>query len=267
MQLPFSLEHTGPAWTPLYTLTPSALNTWLWEEGRLVGVEGEWWRVLPLGLRIGVVGGFGFGPDRFGWLLTARGWVLSDAQLGLNSSAPLPNRGVSSDLFAERDYRPALYTLFTVSDERERATLRLGYFDNLGDQGTPSVWETRLGTIGVLVHPVPQMDLLVQYLEGAIQTRAPAEDSGLSAFYALLSYHHRGHRVSTRYETFRLRELDDVPPQTREHGDGVTLAYFLEVGLHHRIGFEYLFLHSHRPARSRTDPSDDGWQISYRFRY
>jgi len=26
---PFSLEHTGPAWTPLYTLTPSALGTWL----------------------------------------------------------------------------------------------------------------------------------------------------------------------------------------------------------------------------------------------
>jgi len=31
MNIPFSLEHTGPAVTPQYTLTPSALNTWLWE--------------------------------------------------------------------------------------------------------------------------------------------------------------------------------------------------------------------------------------------
>ena len=267
MQLPFSLEHTGPAWTPLYTLTPSALNTWLWEEGRLVGAEGEWWRMLPIGLRLGVVSGFGFGPDLFGRLLAVRGWVLSDAQLGFNSRVPLPARRIRTSLYDEQDHRPALYTLFTVSDDRERAALRLGYFDNLGDQERVGVWETRFGMVGALLHPLPQMDLLVQYLEGTAHVRTPANDTGLSAFYALLSYHHRGHRVSVRYDTFRLRELDDAPPRTREHGDGVTLAYFFEVGLHHRIGFEYMFLHSHRPARLRTDPSDDGWQMSYRFRY
>jgi hypothetical protein len=26
-------------------------------------------------------------------------------------------------------------------------------------------------------------------------------------------------------------------------------------------------LHSRRPMLSRTDPSDAGWQLSYRFRY
>lgn len=267
MQLPFSLEHTGLAWTPLYTLTPSALNTWLWEEGRLVGIEGEWWRMLPIGLRFGVVGGFGFGPDLLGRLLAVRGWVLSDAQLGINSRVPLPARGIRTSIFDEQDYRPALYTLFTLSDEQERGALRLGYFDNLGDQSTTGVWETRFGTVGALFHPIPQMDLLVQYLEGTSHVRTPANDTGLSAFYALLSYHHRGHRVSVRYDTFRLRELDDAPPRTREYGDGVTLAYFFEFGLHHRIGFEYMFLHSHRPARLPADPSDEGWQISYRFRY
>jgi hypothetical protein len=111
------------------------------------------------------------------------------------------------------------------------------------------------------------MDFLVQYLEGRAHVRAPANDTGLSAFYVLLSYHHRGHRVSVRYDNFQLHDLDAVPPGTREHGDGVTLAYFFEFGLHHRVGFEYMFLHSYRPARLGTDPSDDGWQISYRFRY
>lgn len=267
MQLPFSLEHTGPAWTPLYTLTPSALNTWIWEEGRVVGAEGEWWRLWPVGLRLGVVGGLGFGPDLFGRLLALRGWVLSDAQLGLNSRVPLPAQGVRTSIYNEEDHRPALYTLITISDEYERGAFRVGYFDNLGDQGRTGVWEMRFGTVGAIFHPLPPIDLLVQYLEGTAHVRTPANDTGFSAFYALLSYRYREHRVSVRYDNFRLRELDDAPPQTREHGEGVTLAYFFEFGLHHRVGFEYLFLHSHRPARSRTDPSDDGWQLSYRFRY
>lgn len=41
---PFSLEHTGPARTPVLSLTPSALTSWLWEEGRVLGVEADWWR-------------------------------------------------------------------------------------------------------------------------------------------------------------------------------------------------------------------------------
>ena len=46
MNPPLSIEHSGPAWTPAYTLTPSALGTWQWEEMRSTGVEGEWWRRL-----------------------------------------------------------------------------------------------------------------------------------------------------------------------------------------------------------------------------
>src|SRR5262245_46887083 len=32
MSVPFSLEHVGPAWTPEYSISASALDTWLWEE-------------------------------------------------------------------------------------------------------------------------------------------------------------------------------------------------------------------------------------------
>ena len=37
----FSLENTGPAWTPQLTLTPSAANTWLWEDVKPVGLAGR----------------------------------------------------------------------------------------------------------------------------------------------------------------------------------------------------------------------------------
>jgi hypothetical protein len=267
MNAPFSLEHTGPAWTPRYTLTPSALNTWLWEEVRVVGLEGEWWRVTKHGLRLNVLLGTGFGPDLLGRLLSVRGWVLSDALSGVNSDLPLPARGVRTSVFDERDQRPAVYAYFTLSDERKRGELRFGYFDNLGAQNTTGVWETRFGTVGTIFHPLAQMDLLVQYLEGTARVRTPANDTALRAFYALLSYHHQGHRLSVRYDVFRLHELDDTPPRTRERGDGVTLAYLFEFGLHHRVGFEYMWLYSRRPARFPSDPPDDGWQLSYRFRY
>ena len=42
MSAPFSLEHIGPAWSPEYSLSASALNSWLWEEITVAGVEGEW---------------------------------------------------------------------------------------------------------------------------------------------------------------------------------------------------------------------------------
>jgi len=100
LPLPFSLEHTGPAWTPQYTLSASALNNWLWEESRTVGIEGEWWRVFRGNLRIGVLAGLGLGTDQVGWLLAERGWVLSDYLSGVNGDLPLPRRGVREEIFS-----------------------------------------------------------------------------------------------------------------------------------------------------------------------
>jgi len=57
----FSLEHGAPAWTPRYTLTPSALNTWLWEEGRVLGLRGDWWGTAR-DWEVHAFAGAGWGP-------------------------------------------------------------------------------------------------------------------------------------------------------------------------------------------------------------
>jgi len=268
MNNPFSLEHVGPAWTPQYTLTPSALNTWLWEEVYVVGLEGEWWRTTLSGLRFGLLGGAGFGPDQMARLLPPRGWVLSDYQSGVNSDLPLALRGNtdSVSVFDERDYRPALYTRLSVSDSRHRGELSLGYFDNLGDQDTFGVWSTRFGTVGAVLHPLANVDLLAQYLGGSAQSRAGNFDILFHAFYVLLSVHYHGHRLSARYDNFRTDDTDG-PPSYRENGTAFTVAYLFEFGLSHRVAFEYMFLDSHRTMPVSFDPSDGGWQLSYRFRY
>ncbi len=264
---PFSLEHTGPAWTPQYSLTPSALNTWLWEEARVTGLEAERWWTLPGNLRLSWLVGTGFGPDSFGWLLPERGWVLSDAVSGINSTLLLPRRRVKMFVFDERDYRPALYTGLTLSEIRGRGSIKFGYFDNLGDQSTTGAWNTRFGTVGAILHPLPQVDFLVQYLIGETHTRVANWDSSFSAFYALLSYRYRTHRLTARYDVFRVHDLDGGPNWSRDRGDAVTLAYLFEFGLRHRVGVEYIWAHSRHPSLGRGDPHDDGWQISYRFRY
>ena len=131
----------------------------------LAGVEGEWWKDTQSGLRLGVLAGIGYGPDLFGRLLALRGWAIGDGLGGFNGDLPLPN-GTRTDIFDERDGRPAAYTWVTVGDVGERVALKVGYFDNRGDQDNPGVWHTRVATAGVVFHPHPSVDVIVQALRG-----------------------------------------------------------------------------------------------------
>jgi hypothetical protein len=261
MGSPFSLEHMGPAWSPEHAISASALNTWLWEEITVAGVEGEWAHNLRAGPRIGVVLGAGFGPDQLARLLALRGWVIGDHLSGLNADLPLPN-GTRTEIFDERDDRPALYTLVTLGDASERAALKLGYFDNLGDLAVQGVWRTRVATAGLALHPLPSVELLVQYLRGEAEVRSPSNDSSLRAFYALLSYARREHQVSARYDEFRTRDLDGGN-STVEMGDALTLAYAYESALRHLLAADYTQLESLRPAKADPRALQDGWQIRY----
>jgi len=262
---PFSLEHTGPAWTPEYTISASALDNWLWEEISVAGVEGEWWHVGTRGPRLGIVVGGGFGPDQLGRLLALRGWVIADGLSGYNADLPLPN-GTRTDIFDERDDRPAAYALVTISDPRERGSIKVGYFDNRGDQNADGSWNTHFTTIGAVLHPLSNLDVVVQYLDGTALVRDTTNDSSLRAFYALISFHHRSQRATVRYDEFHLGDLDGGN-STAERGDGITAAYSLEWGLRHRIAVEYTWLDSTRPGSTPSERSHDGWQLSYRFRY
>jgi hypothetical protein len=267
MNPPLSLEHGAPAWTPTYTLTPSALGTWQWEEMRSTGIEGEWWhRFFDDALQLDLIAGSGFGSDDMGSLLAQRGWVLSDYLAGVNVELPLPTRGRTTRVFDERDHRPAVYTRALLGDPRETVQLELGYFDNLTKQDHGGGWSTRFGVVGAVVRPVPRVTVVAQYLEGETATEVNAFDSAFRAVYALVSLDWKRQRLTARYDFFRIDDHDG-PPITREHGEALTFAYLVEVGLRHRFAIEYMRVTSHRPATGFDDPSDGGWQFSYRFRY
>ena len=78
---PISLENRGVGWQSLYSLSPSAINTWVGEEARSVGAElsatsvgATLGRDLDIG---GVVGVYGWN-DPIGVLIFERGWSLND---------------------------------------------------------------------------------------------------------------------------------------------------------------------------------------------
>lgn len=262
---PFSLENTGPAWTPRYTITPSALNSWLWEEGRVLGLEGEWWRTFSDGIALNTFAGLGWGPDEQGTLLARRGWVLSDWLSGINSQLPLPTPLGEAEVFDERDGRPALYVGGSASDRWKIGTLQVGYFDNLGNLEVKGVWETRYAVFGIALRPLPGLDILFQYLIGKTSVAAPGLSSDIQALYPLVSYRWRQHRVAFRYDDFKVQDGSAAAPNTRERGHAFTVSYLFEFWLRHRIGIEYITVDSDRVDVSA--PGDDGWQVSYRFRY
>jgi hypothetical protein len=95
--------------------------------------------------------------------------------------------------------------------------------------------------------------------------RATTNDSDMHAGYALVSYHQMRHRLTLRYDSFRVNDVDGGH-STQEQGEGWTFSYLLQLGLRHRVGLEYIWMDSHR-VTTPLNPSQDGWQLSYRFRY
>ena len=77
-----SLENTDLGWTSPYTLTPSALNTWVGEELRTIGGEGTLSRATQWG-RITVTAALFCCNEPAGTLMAYRGWALDDRPTGL----------------------------------------------------------------------------------------------------------------------------------------------------------------------------------------
>ncbi|NRA66834.1 MAG: hypothetical protein HRU19_20265 [Pseudobacteriovorax sp.] len=71
-----SLEHPEIAWSTRYTITPSAINTWIGEEVRSLGLE---LKVKPTPWSAFTLASFSHN-DAIATVLTYRGWALHDYQ-------------------------------------------------------------------------------------------------------------------------------------------------------------------------------------------
>ena len=270
LQPAFSLENTGPAWTPRYTLTPSALNTWLWEEGPRAGRGGRMVGHAAGDSQLERVRRHGLGTR-------PAGHPAGAARLGAERlpqrhqqrrAIPSPGGGrrtCSTSATAGRRSMPAAASRDPWKIGKLRARLlrqprRPRRRRACGRRAT-AIAGVAPAAAGRARHPVPVPDR--QHDDARQRARAArfrrsirwSRTAGASTASAF------------RYDNFRVAGRRRPADRPRERGYAFTVGYLFEFWLRHRVGFEYIIVDSDRATAASEPCRDDGWQLSYRFRY
>jgi hypothetical protein len=239
---PVSYENDAIGWSSRWTLTSSAINTWIGEELRTIGVQGGYeWRG-ERGTLEASAALFGRN-DPAGEILFARGWALTDAMCGIGCRLREPDVvALTQDEALPRRYDP-----YREIDDRvgwhaalEWRTpawgrLRLARYDNNADGSTSErqghseifTWDTRFWALAAQTE-VGDVALIAQAMQGDTYF-APSpfflsETEYASAF--LLAGRTRGDwRPALRLDWFHTREEVLTGGEgSAEHGRAVTFA-------------------------------------------
>ncbi len=286
---PISLENTNLAWTSPYTISSSAINTWVGEELRTIGVEGSmvyraegWESAVSAAI-------FGYN-DPTGSLLTWRGWAIHDREAGLFERlplAPLPNFRIGTgsapgqadavDPFKELDHRAGFYVAANLNHD-DGHKLRALYYDNRANNrifdGRQYAWHTQFVALSAATAILDDTDIVAQGMLGrttmaSFPTFTVADNDFASAFI-LLSRKWDNHRVSARAEVFDINDKDlSIDDPNSEHGTALTFSYVYRPSPQQRLTIEFLHLNSNREVR-RTfglpeHRTENLLQLSYRL--
>jgi len=260
---PMSLENRAPGWETPYTITPSAISTWIGEEIRTVGLEGQ---VDWLGTRLGHDFDLQFTAAVFGWndpagtMLGAHGFAFHDRQTTLFGRVGIPQtdpeRG-KKELFHEIDDRPGYYVGAQVR-YLDRAVFNVLHYDNRAD---PTVldaelrdfaWLTNFDAAALRMETTSGWTVLLQALDGSTYI-APGGfwlDWRFDSQSALLAKRIGAHMLAARYDAFAVKFMDDWSQPGSEDGHAWTLAYSYDRGDHWRFTVEWLRVTSDVRSRS-----------------
>lgn len=288
---PISLENTGLAWTSPYTISSSAINSWVGEELRSVGAEltafGQ-----DDGLTLSLTGAGFYFNDPAGTLIAWRGWAVHDRKAGLYERLALPNvrivrpgarlqrQAPHIEPFDEIDDRMAFYVGGRVEHD-DWGELRALYFDNSADdlelRKGQWPWDTRFLALGGKTVLPGEIDVIAQLMTGTTTVVTipngvgPVVKTGYLSGFALFSRAWDRHRLSLRLEYFETTDRDRLfPDNNNEWGNAVTAAYVFRPADNQRLTLELLRIHSTRPERAlgfglpRTATETQA-QASYRF--
>jgi hypothetical protein len=238
---PISLENEGIGWTSLWTLTPSAIDSWIGDEMRTVGGE---LRVEHRGEENtleGAVALFG-ANDPLGEIIAARGWSFDDLVAGFGSRVREPDAyaemiGVTPprryDPFLEIDHHVGAYADLTWrSDAYGRTTLL--YYDNLADPSDYHTfdhddqlfaWRTRFTSLGTQTQ-LGGWTFIAQAMNGSTEIHPPFFRSIMhfSAGYLLAGWDLGAWRPALRVDAFTTRADPKSSAGLSEHGNALTLA-------------------------------------------
>lgn len=265
--LPTSMENIERGWVSPYTLTHSALNSWIGEEFRPIGGELSWRRELASGANLELAGMLYGGNDSSGALLAWRGFAWHDRVSLYGESLPLPSlfslrdpaifgdqRDDGSQPFGpDLDGRPGYALRLRYGDERRM--WRLAWVDSRGDfelhQGEYA-WRSRFAIAGFEQDALSEgWGYAAELLAGDTRMGVPGLPKAHIRFYTayvLASLGREPWRYTVRVEGFDIDDIDrTIAEDNEEAGWALTLAALRQLG-DWRLGFEYLYVDGDRSA-------------------
>ncbi|HEY4449660.1 MAG TPA: hypothetical protein VGN03_13720 [Steroidobacteraceae bacterium] len=277
---PVSLENRSSGWESPYTLSYSAINSWLAVEVRTLGVEGtlDW-----LGTRtghafdLGITGGVFGWNDRAGVMIASNGFVLTDRQTPLFGRLGQP--GVQplngAEPFMEIDHRAGAY-LGLEARYLDRAVLRVLRYDNRGDPSAPDTvsqvlaWQTRFTSAGLRIEAEHGWTAIVQWLGGDTTIAPPSLTLNwpFQSTFGLLSKRIGRSTLSARYDRFAV-QTNAPGVYGAQDGHAWTAAYIFEADAHWRFTLEWLRVTSSSENREEQGgpplANETQWQLAIRY--
>jgi hypothetical protein len=280
--LPTSRENRSALWTSPYTLSLSAINSWIGEEVRPTGVELEWKHSNSHGILTTAATAFR-DNDTSGTLLGWRGWSVGDRLGVYGETVPLPpitgfarwfpsQRKGTQPFGRDLDGRTGFAARLRWS-QPGRMTMQAAHFDNRGDRNLyrdQYAWNTRFDLIGADFGSVDRTSVAAEYMRGSTgmgnDTRPAFVDADFNAFYVLVSHKLGKERFTTRYDVFGIDERDHSRGESSEdRGRSWTLTWMHDLGDHMRTAIEFTQVTGTHPAAPTGQ--FDGRSVTAELRY
>jgi hypothetical protein len=286
--LPTSREAVDPLWQSRYTLTLSALNSWIAEEFRPLGLDLSWrnradaaheWELAATAIA---------GNDSSGALLAWRGFAQHDRLSTLGEVLPLPalpTLATGAEFGGQRDdgSRPfgrdldgrIGYAVRARLADPERLRVLATWVDTRGDRDLHRgeyAWRTRFAIVGAEYLFDPRWTLAGEWLSGRSGmgfAPGPRVDLDFDTAYLLASFApSETWRFSARVEQFRIRDRDGVAENNDDTGHALAFAAFRTLGASWRAGVEWTDSDTRHAASAlvNTAPETGGrqWRIELR---
>ena len=283
--LPTSFENVDPLWTSPYTLSLSALNSWIGEEVRPVGLDIAWLRRNDDGRRFRLGATAFVGNDTMGALVAWRGFAFHDrltpwaGEVPLHRSVfpPFPKQEHSTEPFrTDLDGEPG----FSLRGEFQGSvfSVRASHLDTRGDRDLHPAhfghyaWKTQFSWLGGEAR-FGDFVLASEWGTGSTTMGfrgrgVPWVDADFEVGYLLASYAPGAFRISARYDTFDVTDRDGgVLDKNDESGTAATVAVFWTFAERWRLGLEAITVDAERPRLPVPEIDNDQLKAEIRYRF
>jgi hypothetical protein len=284
---PISQEHSGSEWKVTDSITPSAINSWVGEEVKVIGVEAT--LKQKLGAHEVSITGAGFTHnDTSGTLLSYRGWALHDLKVTARGSMRLPPLSPSVAPFQasvtnptwELDKRIGYYARIDWKPPAPVSFYAFRY-DNRGDRVSyrdqQTSWDTRFWNVGAAASVDDKTVIKSQVMWGVTLVGPDTPwgvpvDVNFASAYLLASRDVGKGKVTVRADWFQTRDnsFTQADDNNDEQGWAAMVTYKRPIGAHLDALIEVQHVSSDRPARSlaadTARKSQTVVQTSFRFK-